>query len=109
MRLELIPVIIGIAIGLLGLGLVFDAWTPDQSVVRRERRRSRRVERSRAGEAWIGFGTLAMAVAFIGRDTWPYTVVSVIAGAAMVFIGVVMNRHYFGARVSHRGALRRRG
>ena len=107
MRLELIPVIIGIVIGLIGLGLVFDAWTPDH-VVRRERRRAPRTGRSRAGEMWIGFGVIAMAAALVGGDTWRYSVVSVLAGTAMLLIGVVMSRHYFLERVSHRGPLRRR-
>lgn len=108
MRLELVPLIVGILVGLLGLGLVFDAWTPDEIVVKRERRRRPRVERSRGGEAFIGLGVLAMAGAFIGRDSWNYTVVCAIAGTAMLLIGAVMNRKYFASRVGNRGALRRR-
>jgi hypothetical protein len=108
MRLELIPLIVGVLVGLLGIGLVFDAWTPDEIIVKRERRRRPRVERSRAGEAWIGLGVIAMGAAFAGRDTWRYTVVAVIAGAVFLLLGVIMNRRYFGARVGNRGALRRR-
>lgn len=108
MRLELIPLIVGVLVGLLGLGLVFDAWTPDEIIVKRERRRRARVERSRGGEAWIGLGVIAMAAAFIGRDTWRYTVVCAIAGTAMMLLGVILNRRYFGERVGNRGALRRR-
>src|SRR5690242_16972822 len=107
MRLELIPLIIGIVVGLIGLGLVFDAWTPDEIVVKRERRRRPRAERSRGGEAWIGLGVIGMAAAFIGRDTWAYSVVAVIAGTVMMLIGVAMNWRYFGERVSNRGPLRR--
>ena len=47
MRIEFIPVIIGAIVCLLGLGLIFDAWTPDDIIVKRERRRRPRVERSR--------------------------------------------------------------
>ena len=108
MRLEIIPLILGVLVGLFGIGLVFDAWTPDEIMVKRERRRRPRVERSRAGEAWIGLGVIAMAAAFAGRDTWRYSVVAVIAGTVMLLIGVVMNRRYFAERVSNRGALRRR-
>ena len=108
MRLEIVPLIVGILVGLLGLGLVFDAWTPDEIIVKRERRRSPRAERSRGGEAWIGLGVIAMAAAFIGRDTWRYTVVAAIAGTAMLLLGVLMNRRYLGERVGNRGALRRR-
>jgi hypothetical protein len=108
MTLELIPVIVGALVGLLGLGLLFDAWTPDDIIVKRERRRVPRIERSRAGEAWIGFGVIGMAAAFIGRDTWKYSVIAAIAGSAFMLLGVLMNWRYLGARVSNRGALRRR-
>ena len=108
MSLELIPVILGALVGLLGIGLLFDAWTPDDIVVKRERRRRPRIERNRAGETWIGLGVIGMAAAFIGRDTWKYSVIAVIAGAACLLLGVLMNWRYFGARISSRGALRRR-
>jgi hypothetical protein len=108
MTLELIPVIVGALVGLLGIGLLFDAWTPDDIIVKRERRRVPRIERSRAGEAWIGLGVIGMAAAFIGRDTWKYSVIAAIAGTVFMLLGVVMNWRYLGARVSNRGALRRR-
>src|SRR4051812_22188394 len=107
-RLEIVPLIIGALVGLLGLGLIFDAWTPDNVVVKRERRRRPRIERSRGGEAWIGLGVIGMAAAFIGRDTWRFSVVAVIAGSVMMLLGVVMNWRYFGARLTDRGSLRRR-
>ena len=108
MRLEIVPVIIGILVCLIGLALVFDAWTPDEIIVKRERRRRPRIERSRGGEASIGFGIICMGAAFIGRDTWRYSVLAVIAGTAMLLLGVLMNRRYFAERVGNRGALRRR-
>ena len=108
-NLELIPVIIGGIVGLIGLGLIFDAWTPDDIIVKRERRRKPRVERSRGGEAMIGIGVLCMAAAFIGRDTWVYSVVAVIAGAVFLLLGAIRNRHYLGALIGDRGSLRRRG
>jgi hypothetical protein len=108
MRVEVIPIIIGILVGLVGLGLVFDAWTPDEIIVRRERRRRPRIERSRGGEAAIGFGVLCMSAAFLGRDTWRYSVVSVIAGTLLMLLGVIRNRRYLGQAITNRGALRRR-
>ena|SRR5438105_12176871 len=108
MRVELVPVIVGILVGLIGLGLVFDAWTPDEIIVRRERRRRPRIERKRGGEAAIGFGVLCMGAAFLGRDTWRYSVVAVIAGTLLLLLGVIRNRHYLGQAITHRGALRRR-
>jgi hypothetical protein len=108
MRLETVPLILAGLVGFLGLGLIFDAWTPDDIVVKRERRRHPRAERSRGGEAMIGFGVLAMAAAFGGRDTWSYSVVAVIAGTAFLLLGIIANRRYLGEVISHRGALRRR-
>ena len=108
MRVEIIPLIVGIFVGLVGLGLVFDAWTPDEIIVKRERRRRPRIERNRGGEAAIGLGVLCMGAAFIGRDTWRYSVVAVIAGTLLLLIGVISNRRYLAQTISNRGALRRR-
>jgi hypothetical protein len=108
MRLEIVPLILAGLVGLIGLALVFDAWTPDEIIVKNERRRRPRIERSRGGEALIGLGVLCMAAAFGGRDTWRYSVVAVIAGTALLILGVFGNRRYLGAVVSNRGALRRR-
>jgi len=108
MRIEIVPLIIGGLLALIGLGLIFDAWTPDDVIVKRERRRRPRIERRRGGEAAIGFGVLCMAAAFFGRDTWKYSVVAVIAGAVFMLFGVIANFQYLGATVSNRGALRRR-
>jgi hypothetical protein len=108
MRLEIIPLIVGVLVALVGLGLMFDAWTPDEIIVKRERRRRPRIERSRGGEASIGLGILCMGAAFMGRDTWRYSVVAVIAGAVLLLFGVIRNRRYLGQAISNRGALRRR-
>jgi hypothetical protein len=108
MRVEVIPLIVGIFVGLVGLGLMFDAWTPDEIIVKRERRRRPRIERNRGGEAAIGLGVLCMGAAFIGRDTWRYSVVAVIAGTLLLLIGVIRNRRYLAQTISNRGALRRR-
>jgi hypothetical protein len=108
MPIEVIPLIAAAVVALIGLGLVFDAWTPDEIIVRNERRRRPRIERSRGGEALIGLGVLCTAAAFAGRDTWKYSVVAVIAGTALLLLGAFGNRHYLAAVVSNRGALRRR-
>ncbi len=108
MRIEIVPLIAAVLFGLVGLGLLFDAWTPDEIIVKHERRRQRRLERNRGGEAAIGLGVLCMAAAFAGRDTWRYSVIAVIAGTALLLLGAIANRRYLGAVVSNRGALRRR-
>ncbi|MDB4874709.1 MAG: hypothetical protein JWM41_1155 [Gemmatimonadetes bacterium] len=108
MRIEIVPLILGGVLALIGLGLIFDAWTPDEIIVKRERRRRPRIERQRGGEAAIGLGVLCMAAAFIGRDTWRYSVVTVIAGSVFMLYGVVRNARFLGQSISNRGALRRR-
>jgi len=108
MRIELVPLILAGLFGLIGLGLIVDAWTPDEIVVKRERRRRARLERSRGGEAAIGLGILCMAAAFAGRDTWRYSVVAVIAGSIFMLFGAMLNARFLGQMISNRGALRRR-
>jgi hypothetical protein len=107
-RIETVPLILGILIALLGLGIIFDAWTPDAMVVAQERRRRARIERHRNGEALIGFGVLALAGAFIGRDNWRYSVLVVIIGAGFLIVGAFLNGAYLRELFVNRGPLRRR-
>jgi hypothetical protein len=94
MRLESLPLILGALIGLVGLALVFDAWAPDEILVSQERRRRPRRERDRFGEALVGLGVLAMAGAVVGRDTWRYSIVCVIAGSVLLLWGAKRNGGY---------------
>jgi hypothetical protein len=107
-RIETFPLIIGILVALVGIGILFDAWTPDATTVSQERRRRPRIERHRNGEALIGLGVLALAAAFIGRDSWSYSVLVVIIGAVFLLVGAVLNRHYVRELFVNRGPLRRR-
>ncbi len=109
MRVETVPLIIGILIGVIGLGLLADAWLPEDVTRIRDRRRAPRTERSPGGEAAIGLGVLCMAAALIGRDTWRYGTVAVIAGAVLLAFGVFANGKYLRERFTNRGALRRGG
>lgn len=94
MRLETFPLILGALIGLIGLALVIDAWAPDNLIISEERRRRPRGARDRFGEALVGLGVLAMAAAFIGRDTWRYSIVTVIAGSVLLLWGIKRNGAY---------------
>jgi hypothetical protein len=107
MRIEVIlPILLGLLVALVGFGLVADAWLPDD-VVTRERRRRPRADRSRAGEALLGFGTLCMAAAFLGRDTWRYETLAVIVGAALLIAGAALNFRFVREFLVFRGAARR--
>jgi hypothetical protein len=107
-RVETFPLILGIIVALLGIGIIFDAWTPDAPSISEERRRRPRIERHRNGEALIGFGVLALAAAFIGRDSWRYSVLVVIIGAVFLIVGAVLNGRYVRELFVNRGPLRRR-
>lgn len=105
----MIPLILGVLVAVVGLAILADAWLPEDMPFRTERRRSERAERNLAGEAAIGVGVLCMAAALIGRDTWDYSIVAVIAGTALFVVGAVMNRTFLKDRITNRGALRRGG
>ena len=108
MRIETVPLILGVLVAMLGIGIMFDAWTPDVTVASRERRRRPRIERHRNGEAMIGLGVLALGAAFIGRDSWRYSTLVVIIGALCLIVGTVLNAGYFREMFVNRGPLRRR-
>jgi drug/metabolite transporter (DMT)-like permease len=107
-RLELIPLILGVVVALVGVGLVADGWMPDRDELRDgERRRRQRAERDRRGEILVGLGVLALAAALIGRDTWRYGNVAVLVGVALLAAGAVLNRRYLREVLTFRGAARR--
>ena len=93
MRLETFPLVLGGLIGLIGIALLFDAFMPDQ-LAPQERRQHKRRERDRFGESLVGLGVVAMAAAFLGRDTWRYSIVTVIAGTVLLLWGAKRNGGY---------------
>jgi hypothetical protein len=107
MRAETIPLILGVIVGLMGVGLILDAQLPDYTVVKRERRRRVRIERSRGGEMLIGIAMLGFAAAFIGRDTWRYRILAVMIGVACLILGTIANRRFIREAIVNRGAMRR--
>ena len=107
MRLEHIPLIIGAIVALIGLGFIADGLMADSGQPTTERRRRMRAERSRAGETIVGLGTLGLAAALIGRDTWKYGTVAVLVGGVMILIGVILNRAFLKEALLFRGPARR--
>jgi uncharacterized protein (DUF2062 family) len=107
MRIELVPLIVAAVIGLVALGLIADAWLPEEYYVTHERRRRRRTERHRVGEVLVGVGLLALAAALAGGDAWRYGTVAMIAGAVLLAVGAALNHRYLRELFSFRGASRR--
>lgn len=108
MSLETVPLVVGGLMLLGGAVLVADGWAADRrSPDTRERRRRARAERSRAGEVAVGAGLLLLGAALVAGEAWRYATVAVLAGGAMVLVGVVLNRRYLRERLFFRGAARR--
>jgi hypothetical protein len=107
MRAETIPLILGVIVALIGVGLILDAQLPDYTIVRRDRRRRHRVERSRSGEMLVGLAMLGFAAALIGRDTWRYRILAVIIGVLCLIFGTIANRAFIRDAIVNRGPLRR--
>jgi hypothetical protein len=107
MRLEQFPILLGVLVALLGLTILLDAWQTGGVAPLRERRRRTRAVPHKAGQTLVALGMLCMAAALIGRDTWRWGTISVLAGSALLIIGAIMNRAYLKEVLLFRGAARR--
>ena len=109
MRIEYVPIVLGVIVGLLGIGLVADAWLPDRdpSLHVRVRRRRARAERSRGGEAAVGLAIAVLGVALIGRDQWDWSPWLVGVAVVLLAVGGILNRRYFRQELDFRAAARR--
>ncbi|HEX5580348.1 MAG TPA: hypothetical protein VFX39_02155 [Gemmatimonadaceae bacterium] len=108
MRLEQLPVLLGALMALVGIALLGDALMADRGgPPLGERRRRARAERDRPGEALVGLGLLCMAAALVGRDTWPYGNVAVIAGTILLVTGAALNHRFLRELLLFRGPARR--
>jgi hypothetical protein len=107
MRLEQFPILLGALVALLGLTILLDAWQTGGVAPLRERRRRTRAVPHKAGQTLVAFGTFCMAAALIGRDTWRWGTISVLAGCVLLIIGAIMNRKYLREVLLFRGAARR--
>jgi hypothetical protein len=107
MRLEQLPILLGVLVALVGLTILLDAWQAGGVAPLRERRRRIRAIPNKAGQSLVALGTLCMAAALIGRDTWRWGTIAVLVGAALLVIGVILNRAYLKEVLLFRGAARR--
>ena len=107
MRIETLPLLIGVLVALAGLTILLDAWQTGGVAPLRERRRRARAVPDKAGQTLIALGTMCMAAALFGRDTWRWSTISVLTGSVLLVIGAVMNRAYLKEVLLFRGAARR--
>jgi len=107
MRLEQLPILIGVLIALLGLTILLDAWQAGGVAPLRERRRRARAVPNKAGQSLVALGTLCMAAALIGRDTWRWGTIAVLTGITLLVVGAILNRIYLKEVLLFRGAARR--
>jgi hypothetical protein len=107
MKLEQLPILLGVLVALIGLTILLDAWQTGGVAPLRERRRRTRAVPHKAGQTLVAIGTFCMAAALMGRDTWRWATISVLAGSALLIIGAIMNRQYLKEVLLFRGAARR--
>jgi hypothetical protein len=107
MKLEQLPIFLGVLVALIGLTIALDAWQAGGVAPLRERRRRTRALPHKAGQTLVALGTLCMAAALMGRDTWRWGTLSVLAGSSLLIIGAIMNRKYLREVLLFRGAARR--
>ena len=94
MRIELLPVLLGLLAVGIGIVLLVDAAVPDGTFISVERRRGSRSPRNGLGEGLLGAAIILLGASLIGRDSWPYTTLSVLIAFALGAAGVAMNWHY---------------
>lgn len=107
MRVEQFPLLLGLLVALVGLTILLDAWQAGGVAPFRERRRRVRAVPNKAGQTLIALGTLCMAAALFGRDTWRWGTICVLTGAVLLIVGSIMNRAYLKEVLLFRGAARR--
>ena len=107
MRLELIPVLLGVLFVLLSAGIIYDAAAPSSIRPFRERRRRQRAEIDRVGQWFVALGIACLGASLIGNEIWRWTTIVVMVGIALLITGAILNREYLRELLLFRGASRR--
>ena len=107
MKLEMVPLVLGVLVCLLAAGILFDALRPEGERPFRERRRRQRAEINTPGEWLVALGTAALGIALIGGEDWRWGTIAVITGVVLLLIGVAMNWAFLREVLLFRGAARR--
>lgn len=107
MRLEFLPVVLGVLVLLVAAGIVYDAVSPEEKRPFRERRRRQRAELDKPGEWMVALGMICLGASLIGNELWRWTTIAVISGVVLLVLGAIMNRTYLREMLMFRGASRR--
>ena len=107
MRLEYVPVVLGVLVLLVAAGIIYDALSPEAKRPFRERRRRQRAELDKPGEWMVALGMICLGAALIGNELWRWTTIAVISGIVLLILGAIMNRTYLREMLLFRGASRR--
>ena len=107
MKLEQIPIVLGVIVLLIALAIGYDAFSPEERRPFKERRRRRRADLNRPGELLVALGTASMAAALIGRDSWRWGNIAVFTGVVLLIVGASLNRQFLKELLLFRGASRR--
>ena len=107
MRLEYVPVVLGVLVLLVAAGIIYDALSPEAKRPFRERRRRQRAELDKPGEWMVALGMICLGAALIGNELWRWTTIAVISGVVLLILGSIMNRTYLREMLMFRGASRR--
>lgn len=97
MRIELLPVLLGLAAIGIGIALIVDASVPDGTFIPVERRHGQRPPRNCLGEGLLGGAIVLLGASLVGRDGWPYTTLSVLLAVVLGAAGVALNWRYLRA------------
>ena len=84
MRLEQLPIILGVLIALIGLTIALDAWQAGGVAPLRERRRRARALPTRPVRRSSPSELCAWQRRLMGRDTWRWGTIAVLAGSALL-------------------------
>jgi hypothetical protein len=106
-KLEQFPIVLGVIVLLIALAIAYDSVSPPERRPFRERRRRQRADIHRGGELLVAMGTVSMAAALIGRDTWRWGTIAVFLGVVLLIIGASLNRPFLREMLLFRGASRR--
>ena len=107
MKLEQVPIVLGVLLCLIAAGIIYDALSPEAGRPFRERRRRQRAEINTPGEWLVALGTACLGASLIGRDDWRWGTVAVLAGVALLVLGGILNWAFLRETLLFRGASRR--